>query len=392
MQAIARKTVGELFGVNPNLFAVPRSPQAAAAGEPPKTTTIRVFNPSPDTPAPIDGFVFQPDILRRILVWMSSGSLPAGFSKAKMKRNLMIFGPTGCGKTALVGQVCARTGRPMIRYQCSKDSEVTQLFGSWKLCRPLVTDDNSSEEPGLLEKGVLGVSRAIEKLAIAMKKLTGLGPEMTFVDGPVLKWARTPNAMLLLDEIDQLPPSVTMALNGILDGDDILVPETGERVKLADGSLIVATGNTNGRGSAGGSGGSASLYKGVQRQNIASLDRFFVVNTTYLSEDEEVALLMDQVYMPELGAKAMAKLASVVRSQFLGLNEDAGANGEPLEFTITTRNLLNWGMTHRLMMHMGQDSLAAFKEGLRMTLLDFGTEAERKAVLDAWDNIIGVTA
>lgn len=384
MEAIVRKSVGELFGVPDEEF-VSRQTNAK--------TTIRVFERTSDTPRAIDGFVFQSQTLRRILVWMASAALPPGFSKATMKRNLMVYGPTGCGKTALIEQLCARTGRPLFRFQCSEQAEVSQLFGSWKLCRPLVKEDAAGdEERSVVEKGMIGIMRAIEKLAVSMKKLTGLGPEMTFVDGPVLRWARTPNSMLLLDEIDQLDPSVTMSLNGILDGGDILVAETGERVKLAPGCLLVATGNTNGRGSTGGTGGSASLYKGVQRQNIASLDRFFVVNTTYLSEEEEVELLVDQTSMPREGAEAMAKLASSIRKQFLGLNEDAGANGEPLEFTITTRNLLNWALSHKLMMHMGLESTDAFKEGLRMTLLDFGQEAERKAVLDAWDNVIGGTA
>lgn len=389
MEAIVRKTIGELFGVDSDLF---KSRLADPSGNgTPQKSSIRVFEPGADTPPAIDGFVFQANNLRRVLVWMASGSLPANYAKAKMKRNLMIYGPTGCGKTTLIEQVCARTGRPLFRYQCNEDSEVSQLFGSWKLCRPLVSAESSGEDASVIEKGVQGVARAIEKVAVSLKKLTGVGPEMTFVDGPVLRWARTPNALLLLDEIDQLEPSVTMALNGILDGGDIFVPETGERVKLAPGCLIAATGNTNGRGSVGGNGGSASLYKGVKRQNIASLDRFFVVNTTYLSEDEEVSLLVDQTGIPKEGAVAMAKLAGMIRKQFLGLDEDAGAAGEPLEFTITTRNLLNWALSHRLMMRMGLDSLAAFKESLSMTLLDFGTAEERKAVLDAWDNILGGT-
>ncbi|WP_432263239.1 AAA family ATPase [Cupriavidus sp. TMH.W2] len=380
MEATIRKTIDEVFGVDGALFK---------ANGTQSTTTVRVFERNGDTPAMIDGFVFQPDTLRRVMVWMASGTLPETFAKAKMKRNLMVFGPTGCGKTALISQICARTGRSMFRYQCSEDSEAAQMFGSWKLCRPLLTEEVAAEDQGIIEKGFTGVARAIERLAVSMKRVTGVGPEMTFVDGPVLRWARTPNSILLLDEFDQLPPSVAMSLNGALDGDDILVPETGERVKLAPGCLIVATGNTNGRGSAGGNGGSAALYKGVKRQNIASLDRFFVINAGYLSEPEEKALLQGQVGMAEKAAEAMAKLATSVRGRFLGLNEDAGANGEPLEFTITTRNLLNWGLTHRLLMAMGLDSTNAFKEGLRMTLLDFGSNAERQAVLDAWDNIVG---
>jgi cobaltochelatase CobS len=127
----------------------------------------------------------------------------------------------------------------------------------------------------------------------------------------------------------------------------------------------------------------------VKRQNIASLDRFFVINATYLSEAEEKELLEKQVKVPPSAATAMASLAAKIRSQFMGLNEDAGANGEPLEFTITTRNLLNWGMAWQLLTVTGMDPQSAFKESLNMTLLDFGTTAERKAVLDAWDTIIG---
>lgn len=369
--AIERKPIDAVFGVDGSAFRAQGSQS---------TTTIRVFPADADTPGVIDGFAFQADSLRRILVWMASGALPAGFTKAAMKRNLLIYGPTGCGKTALISQICARTGRAMFRYQCSEDSEVTQLFGTYKLCK---TPQNGVTVAASGNEGNPAAAAAQQMSALSAT------PEMMFVDGPVLRWARTPNSILLLDEWDQLPPSIAMSLNGVLDGDDLLIPETGERVQIAPGCLIVATGNTNGRGSAGGNGGNASLYKGVKRQNIASLDRFFVVNATYLSEAEEIVLLQNQVGMPEAAAKAMAKLASSVRSQFVGLNEDAGVTGDPLEFTITTRNLLNWGLTHRLLMAMGLDSTNAFKEGLSMTLLDFGTSSERKAVLDAWDNIVG---
>jgi cobaltochelatase CobS len=153
--------------------------------------------------------------------------------------------------------------------------------------------------------------------------------------------------------------------------------------------LIAATANTNGRGSAGGNGGSAALYKGAKRQNIATLDRFFVINVTYLSEEEEKELLMKQIQIPEAAATAMSKLATQVRGLFLGLNEDAGANGVPLEFTITTRNLLNWGMSYRLLAMTGANPNEAFIEALRMTLLDFGTEPERQAILDLWSNVVG---
>jgi cobaltochelatase CobS len=372
IQAIEKKAVKDVFGLDDPAFA---------------KTQVKVFGSTVDTPPVIDGFKFTIENLRRMMVWAAAASLPDGFFKAKMKRNLMIFGPTGCGKTELVKQFAARTGRPLFRTQCSEDTDQAQLFGSWKLCRPIVKDE-LVEDAGILEKGIQGIAKAIEKLAISIKRNTGVGPEMTFVDGPVLRWARTPNAILVLDESDQLLPTVAMSLICVLDGDDIVVPETGERVKIAPGALVAATANTNGRGSAGGNGGSASLYKGTKRQNIASTDRYFVINASYLSEEEEKELLMNQVGLPDVAATAMSRLAGKVRSLFLGINEDAGANGEPLEFTITTRNLLNWGMSYKLFNVTGMDSKTAFTESLNMTLLDFGSAAERKAVQDLWETIV----
>ncbi len=373
MEAVVRKTVQEVFGLDDPAFA---------------KTAVKVFPASPHTPRPIKGYKFVVETLRRLMVWSASASLPESFFDAEMKRNVFIYGPTGAGKTKLIEMFCAKTGRPMFRVQCSEDSEPSQFFGSWKLCRPIAKED-TAEDAGVLERGIQGIARAIEKLAISIKRMTGMGPEMTYVDGPILSWARTPNAVLLLDEKDQLLPSVAMSLNGILDGDDILVPETGERIPLSPGTLIAATGNTNGRGSAGGKGGSAALYKGAKRQNIATLDRYFVINVDYLPEEDEKDLLMSQVRMPEKAAEAMAKLAAQVRSQFLGTNEDAAANGAPLEFTITTRNLLNWGMSFQLLSVTGMASKEAFEESLRMTLLDFATADERQAVLDAWSSVVG---
>lgn len=373
MEAITRKSVADVFGITDPGFS---------------KAAVKVFAGTADTPKSTQGFKFQLESLRRLVVWAASASLPPGHFKASMKKNLMIFGPTGCGKTQLLREFCSRTGRSLFRFQCNEDTEPSALFGTWKLCRPLVKED-PAEDAGLIEKGVAGIARAIERLAVAMKKSTGLGPEMTFVYGPVLRWATTPNSVLLLDEFDQLLPSVAMSLNAVLDGDDIVVPETGERITPAPGCLVAATGNTNGRGSAGGNGGSAALYKGVKRQNIATLDRFFVVNATYLTEQEEIELLMEQCKVNGAVAQAMAKLAAQIRSRFLGLNEDAGAYGAPLEFTITTRNLLNWAMSFWVFQQLGMPNQDALKEALNFTLLDFGATDERQAVLDAWANVVG---
>lgn len=370
---VIKKSVAEVFGIDPAAF--------------PKAVT-KVFPATARTPKSLPMFKFKVESLRRLIVWAASVSMPPGYFGSDMKKNLMVYGPTGCGKTEMVKEFCARTGRSLVRQQCSEDTEVSTLFGSWKLCRPIFKDE-PAEDAGIIEKGIAGIARAIEKLAISIKKSTGVGPEMTFVDGPVLEWARTPNSVLMLDEFDQLLPTVAMSLNAVLDGAEIYVPETGERIMPREGCLVAATGNTNGRGSAGGNGGSASLYKGVKRQNIATLDRFFAINATYLDEEEEKDLLIKQCRVPEAGATAMASLAAAIRKRFLGLNQDAGSEGAPLEFTITTRNVLNWGMSYIVFAATGLSSKEAFLESLRMTVLDFGTAEERAAVEDTWATLVG---
>lgn len=342
------KPVSELFGVNSQAFA-----KMAV-----KVRSTKEGDQLPHVPAGTANFKFRESSLYRMLIWAASASLPPDyFGGAEMKKNLMIYGPTGCGKTKLLQEFCHRVKRPLFRAQCSEDMQASTLFGQWKL---------ASKEPGA-------------------------APEMTYVPGAILLWAKTPNSVLLLDEVDQLIPTVFMALNAVLDGGEFFIEETSELVRPALGCLIAVTANSNGRGSVGGSGGSAALYRGVKRQNIASLDRFFVIHEEYLTQEEEKDLLLKS--MPRLDsqiAEVMTRLASMIRKRFLGLHEDAGESGPPLEITITTRNLLNWAMSFTLMTTISQmDTKKALLESLGMTLLDFGTAAERNAVKDTMTNIIG---
>ena len=45
-------------------------------------------------------------------------------------------------------------------------------------------------------------------------------------------------------------------------------------------------------------------------------------------------------------------------------------------------------MSYKLFNVTGMDSKTAFTESLNMTLLDFGSTAERKAVQDLWETIV----
>jgi cobaltochelatase CobS len=116
MEASAKKSVLDVFEVQDAAFA---------------KTAVKVFATTPDTPAVTKGFRFVAATLRRLMVWAASASLPAGLFDAQMKRNLMMFRPTGCGKSKLAREFCARTGRSLFTVQCSEDTEPNHFFGSW---------------------------------------------------------------------------------------------------------------------------------------------------------------------------------------------------------------------------------------------------------------------
>lgn len=312
----------------------------------------KVFPATKHTPA-IKPYKFNEENLTRLILWAAAAGLPAGYFGAEMKRNMYVFGPTGCGKTRLAEAFASRTGRSLFHFQCSKETTLSDLFGSWKL--------------GGKDEG------------------------MQWVYGKVCQWAKQPNSILLLDEWDQVLPETAMGLNGVLDGAPIILDQTGEIIPISPGCMVIATGNTNGRGSAGGRGGSAAVYKGTQKMNIATLDRFNVIYETYMAEQDEADLLVELTRADNVSAKAMASLAAKIRANFIGLNEDAGAGGMAFAFTISTRNVLNWSMNFNLLKQMGRKAEDAFIEALRMTVLDFAPKDEAAAILSTWSNIVGPT-
>ncbi|MDR9837033.1 MULTISPECIES: AAA family ATPase [Herbaspirillum] len=344
------KSLGDTFKLDPSFFAGVQAQQEERAG-----INVLVYPPTQFTPSINADYKFTPEILRRVLVWLQSHAF-AKKMRIPVKRNLYIYGPTGAGKTELVRQLCARLGRSLFQCQAKAGRDpVSELYGGWVL------------------RGDPSIS--------------GSSPVMTWVDGPILQWARTPNACLLIDEGDQMDAEAFMSLNGILDGHPILVPQTGELVKISDGCVVAVTGNTNGSGSLGQSAGSASLYKGTKRLNIATMERFFVISVGYLPEEEEQSLLVGYGADSNI-AIAMAKLASAVRSSFMGLSDGDGS-GQLLPFTLTTRNLLNWFASFTMLQRLGMKSGDALTEGLRMCLLDFASVEDAQGVLKTLENIIG---
>lgn len=120
---------------------------------------------------------------------------------------IFISGHSGNGKTLLVKQACALLKREYIRVQISPETDEDDLIGGFRL----------------------------------------VNGETVFQKGPVLK-AMEHGAVLLIDEIDRGTNKI-MCLQGVLEGESVLVKKTGEVITPAQGFTVIATANTKGRGS-----------------------------------------------------------------------------------------------------------------------------------------------
>ena len=234
--------------------------------------------PSPMAPATDDSTFFRLEDIRRLALWWHG---TAG-------RNLLIQGPTGCGKSMLIEQFCARNGRALYRVACHNRLEFSDMTGQMT-----IKQDGSTE----------------------------------FVHGPLVRAMRE-GGVLLLDEMNFLAPGAVGALNTVLDGGPLLIAETGEVVHPHPLFRVAATGNSVDRGE------DAALYAGTQRMNLALIQRFLVMRVDYLSGLEEAQVLKKITKrLPIRVIEKMIQVAGDVRKTF--------ANGG-IETTLSSRIAVKW--------------------------------------------------
>lgn len=220
-------------------------------------------------------------------VWFNPDRVKLLLWALENQRNVFLTGGAGTGKTETVKNICALTGRRLVRINLDNDISRLDLFGGYS-----VTKGSTRWEDGV------------------------------FTDA-----LRTPGTLILLDEVTFGRASNLAALQAVLENDGhLVIPETGEVVKAADGVCIWAADNTNGRGDQTG------LFADTRELNHAFLDRFAAtIEFAPLDPGTLTRVLVKTTGIPEAAAKPLVHWAKKV---------EQGVHEENLRVPVGLRRLL----------------------------------------------------
>ena len=219
-----------------------------------------------------DDEVYIPSQVPEYIKWGEFSNIEK-IVKSKMFYPIYISGPSGNGKTMMVEQVCAKTKREYVRVQISPETDEDDLIGGFRL----------------------------------------IDGETVFQKGPVIK-AMERGCILLIDEIDRATNKI-MCLQGVLEGNPVLLKKTGEVVLPATGFNVIATANTKGRGSDDGRYSAASIIDDAFLERfVAAIDQPFPA--AHIEEKIVKAHMVKYDCMDNEFLKKLVGWSNVIRKTF----------------------------------------------------------------------------
>lgn len=191
-------------------------------------------------------------------------------------KNLMMVGPSGCGKTMAVKALVKSLDRPHFYFNLGATQDPRSF---------LIGNTHFSKEEGTY-----------------------------FNESTFIKAIKTPNAIILLDELSRAHPDAGNILMTVLDeGQRYLRLDEHEDspiVNVADGVTFAATANIG------------TEYTGTRLMDRALRDRFVTIEMGYLDQKEEVNLL--KLLYPDVDSNLIKNISKLARDTRKEIRNETG--------------------------------------------------------------------
>ena len=328
----AYKVIRSMYKLSRGVYTLDAPSAPTPAAEPTPSTAIANHVELRGVASVANDEIYVPSVDPTYIKWGEYNTIMK-IIKSKLFFPVYVSGLSGNGKTMMIEQACAKAKREYVRVQISPETDEDDLIGGFRL----------------------------------------INGETVFQKGPIIK-AMERGCLLLIDEIDRATNKI-MCLQGVLEGNPVLLKKTGQVITPAEGFNVIATANTKGRGSDDGRFTAASII------DDAFLERFVcAIDQEFPSPVIEKKIVM--AHMSKFGVEAeefadkLIAWSNVIRKTF---------EADGVEEIVSTRRLCHIVKTYSIFEDRSKAismCINRFDEETRTAFLDLYTKIDESQLTE----------